>query len=177
MRGIDLDTSGKIWLYRPGSDQGPHGTHKTAWRGHQRIIAIGPRAQQLLKRWLRLNVGEFLFQPRESVAMLGAERRQQRKTPMTPSQARRRRKTRPLRSPGERYTVGAYGRAIERAAAKAAVPPWNPNQIRHSRATEIRREFGLDAARVVLGHRSPGITEVYAELDANKATEVMERLG
>jgi integrase len=34
MRSIDLDTSGKVWLYRPGSDRGPHGEHKTAWRGY-----------------------------------------------------------------------------------------------------------------------------------------------
>jgi hypothetical protein len=29
----------------------------------------------------------------------------------------------------------------------------------------------------VLGHRSPQITEVYAEIDVNKAAEVMARLG
>ena len=42
---LDLDMpAGKAWLYRPGSDQGKHGTHKTAYRGHQRVIAIGPRS-------------------------------------------------------------------------------------------------------------------------------------
>jgi integrase len=54
---------------------------------------------------------------------------------------------------------------------------WNPNQLRHSAATEIRREAGLDAARAVLGHRSPQVTEVYAEIDAAKAARVMEKLG
>jgi hypothetical protein len=39
------------------------------------------------------------------------------------------------------------------------------------------RGLSLDAARVVLGHPSPAITEVYAELDIAKAAEVMERLG
>jgi integrase len=29
MRALDLDTTGKVWLYRPGSDEGPHGRHKT----------------------------------------------------------------------------------------------------------------------------------------------------
>lgn len=38
-------------------------------------------------------------------------------------------------------------------------------------------EFSLDAARAVLGHRSPAITEVYADLDIAKAAEVMGRLG
>jgi integrase len=54
---------------------------------------------------------------------------------------------------------------------------WHPNQLRHARATELRREFGIDAARVVLGHRSPQITEVYAELDVSRAAEVMKHLG
>ena len=60
---------------------------------------------------------------------------------------------------------------------RAGVPHWHPNQLRHTKATEIRRDAGLDAARVVLGHRSPQMTEVYAEIDVNKAAEVMARLG
>jgi hypothetical protein len=31
---------------------------------------------------------------------------------------------------------------------------WHPHQLRHNAATELRREFGLDTARVILGHRS-----------------------
>jgi integrase len=54
---------------------------------------------------------------------------------------------------------------------------WRPNQLRHTKATELRRECGLDAARAVLGHRSPQITEVYAEIDLAKAAQVMEKLG
>jgi hypothetical protein len=38
MRCLDLETSGEIWLYRPGSDQGEHGDHKTAWHGIERIV-------------------------------------------------------------------------------------------------------------------------------------------
>jgi hypothetical protein len=60
---------------------------------------------------------------------------------------------------------------------QTTLPPWHPHQLRHTKATEIRRAVGLDAARAVLGHRSPAVTEVYAELDQTKAAEVMERLG
>ena len=35
----------------------------------------------------------------------------------------------------------------------------------------------MEAARVVLGHRSPQMTELYAEIDVDKAAEVMARLG
>jgi hypothetical protein len=41
----------------------------------------------------------------------------------------------------------------------------------------LRRQFGLDAARAVLGHRSPTITETYAELDVGQAVEIMAKLG
>lgn len=54
---------------------------------------------------------------------------------------------------------------------------WHANQLRHAKATEIPREAGLDAARAVLGHRSPQVTELYAEVDFDKAAEVMEKLG
>jgi integrase len=73
--------------------------------------------------------------------------------------------------------VNTYRHAIARACKTAAVPVWKPHQLRHNRATEIRREAGLDAARAVLGHRSPQVTEVYAELDASKAAELMQRIG
>lgn len=54
---------------------------------------------------------------------------------------------------------------------------WHPHQLRHNAATELRREFGLDAARVILGHRSPTVTDIYAELDHTKAVDAMLRVG
>ncbi len=54
---------------------------------------------------------------------------------------------------------------------------WHPNQLRHNAATRLRREFGLDVARAVLGHSSPVVTELYAELDGAKAAEAMEKVG
>lgn len=70
-----------------------------------------------------------------------------------------------------------YHRAIRTACQKAKVPAWHPHQLRHNAATWLRKEFGLDVARVVLGHRSPAITEQYAELDFGKARDVMSRVG
>src|SRR5262249_24117398 len=90
MRGVDLEMSGEVWLYRPGSDRGLHGVHKNAYRGQDRVVPIGPRGQQVLRPWLRLNLSEYLFRPEEAEAARDAERRRNRKTPMTPSQAQRR---------------------------------------------------------------------------------------
>ena len=211
MRTIDLDMTGKVWLYRPGSDQGTLGRHKTAHRGHSRVVLIGPKAQEILRPWLRLNLMEYLFQPREAREQFDAERRAKRKSKVTPSQAARKRKARPKRTPGERYRVSSYDHAVMVACDTAFPPPaplaqredetfrqwrerigaegwrqvkqwqrehrWHPHQLRHAKATEIRREAGLDAARAVLGHRGPAITEHYAELDIGKAAAVMERIG
>jgi integrase len=54
---------------------------------------------------------------------------------------------------------------------------WHPHQIRHTAGTELRREFGIEVARIVLGHRSAAITEVYAELDQAKAHAAMAHMG
>jgi integrase len=200
MRACDIDMSGKVWLYRPGSDRGPLGQHKTAHHGHQRVIALGPRAQAVIRAFLKVDMQASLFSPREAMEALWVGLRRQRKTKVQPSQVCRKGR-KPKRCPGDRYSVSSYGKAIERgveAANKAAacelcrelpadqrcpdcrsraIPHWHPHQLRHTKATEIRREAGLDAARAVLGHRSPTITETYAEIDVNKAAEVMERLG
>jgi integrase len=180
MRGIDLDTTGPVWLYRP--DQ-----HKTAHLGYTKVVALGPQAQEIIRRNLKLDVEAYIFSPRDVVEQHHAERRAARQSPITPSQAQRTRRHRPKRTPGEYYRTSAYGCAIRRAIVRAnkaraqqglpPIPDWHLHQLRHTKATEIRREEGLDAARAVLGHRSPAVTEVYAELDLGKAIEVAAKLG
>jgi len=54
---------------------------------------------------------------------------------------------------------------------------WHPHQLRHNAATELRREFGIEATRIILGHRSAAITEVYAERDEQEAIEAMVKVG
>lgn len=51
------------------------------------------------------------------------------------------------------------------------------NQLRHSAATQIARENGLEAARAVLGHRTVDMTLVYAEADATAAAATMIAIG
>ena len=54
---------------------------------------------------------------------------------------------------------------------------WHPHQLRHNAATELRKEFGIEAARIILGHRSAAITEVYAEKDEQQAIEAVTKVG
>jgi integrase len=173
MRTGDIDTSGKTWSYRPERSKMEH-------MGRHRVVYLGPRAQDVLKPWLRVNVTEFLFSPAEVVAEKLASRRAARKKPLTPSRERQQIKKRvrnPKRAPGPQYTVRSYHDAIKRACKRADVQHWHPHRLRHNAATYLRKEFGLDTARAVLGHGSATITGHYAELDCEKAAAAMERVG
>ena len=170
MRTGDLDMGEAVWTYTPR-------THKTEHHGHHRAIYLGPRAQAVLRPWLRADRSAYLFNPLEALEEHWQNRRSDRRSPMTPSQRARKRKVRRSRPIGAHYTTMSYGHAIAKACKKAGVPRWHPHQLRHNAATWLRKEFGLDVARVILGHSSPAVTEVYAEIDREKALAVMERVG
>jgi integrase len=177
MRGIDLEMGGKVWLYRPPQ-------HKTAHHGHCRIIAIGPRGQEILRPFLVPDTHATLFSPARNMQERATALRLARKTKVQPSQQDRS-KLRPKKRPGLSYSVAVYGRGIteaikrhnEKKPPEEHIPHWHPHQLRHTRAAELKREAGLDIARAVLGHRSPILTEHYASLDLAAAATAMERLG
>ena len=55
-----------------------------------------------------------------------------------------------------------------------------PEPARRVHLIAIRRlveEFGLEAARIILGHRSTAITEVYAEKDEQQAIAAAAKVG
>lgn len=213
MRGCDLDTSGRVWTYTPQS-------HKTEHHGKDRPISIGPKAQAIVREFLKPDIAAYLFNPADAERQ---RRHVQHAARVTPANEGNRpgsnRKSKPEWAPGDHYTVASYRRAIDRGCDDAFPLPerlarrqvqgtlhlrwesdrewktrlgpklwyeveewrdshrWSPNRLRHNAATFIRKEFGLDAARAILGHSSPAVTEVYAELDREKATEVMARVG
>lgn len=170
MRPCDIDRSdAEVWAYRPI-------THKTAWRGEERVIHIGPKAQTILEPYLHRPADAHCFSPRESEEARHKDQRANRKSPVQPSQRNRRSKN-PKRPAGDCYTRDSYRRAIERAAKAAGVQHWFPNQLRHSAATEIRAMFGIEAASTRLGHKSISVTEVYAEKSAKLSRDVARQLG
>lgn len=186
MRGNDLDMGGKIWTYTPAR-------HKTEHHGKARVIYLGPRAQRVVKGFLKADLNACLFSPTDAETERRAKLHANRKTPLSygnrPGTNRRRK---PKREPRDHYTTESYRRAITRGcdlADKAAkkkcgdqqvdriIPRWHPHQLRHSAATRLRKEFGIEAARVILGHSSPSMTDLYAEIDRTRAVEVMARIG
>jgi len=163
MRIEHLDRSSTVWEFRPAS-------HKNAHRGHERTVPIGPQGQLVLGPFLLSSEGGYLFSPVRAEEERNAKRRTTGRWEARRAKVRRR----PWR---ECYDVASYRRAIARACEKASIPLWKPHQLRHTAATRLRKQFGIEAARVILGHRSSAVTEIYAEVDRSRAVEVMAEVG
>lgn len=207
IRRCDIEMSGPVWLYTPAR-------HKTAWLGKTRTIAIGPKAQALLRTFFMPDASEYLFSPHRAVEEFRTERSVTRKTPRYPSHMKRneqKRVSRPKRRPAACYTRLSYLTAVSRACDRAFPPTgelarergesvakwrarlteeqreavkvwhrdhhWHPNQLRHTHGTRVRREYGLEAAQVVLGHARADVTQVYAEADLTQAIRVAAEIG
>jgi integrase len=169
MRTGDLDMSADVWTYRPSR-------HETEHHGKAREVLMGPRACTILKTWLKTDPEAYLFSPADAMEEQRQRRRLRRKTPVQPSQVDRR-KAKPRKKPGAHYTVGSYRKAIQAACLKAGIAKWHPHQIRHSAATEIRKRFGIEATRIILGHEDLRTSQIYAEEDRSRGVEIMRSIG
>jgi len=193
MRAGEIDTGGDVWLYRPSQ-------HKTRHRGKARVVALGPRAREIVKPFLTLDTQAFLFSPRAAVELRRAQLRARRKSKVQPSQVSRK-KRKPKRQPGACYSANTYAQAVAKAvlaantaaacakctkltpddrcdACKAAaVPRWHPHQLRHNAATRLVQQFGRDVARMALGHRQISMTPVYPLGDVKKAADAIAGSG
>jgi integrase len=183
LRMCDVDTSDRVWLYRPRR-------HKTAHRGRSRVVAIGPKAQALLAGFPTADVTAFVFSPAAARAERYAAMRAARKSKVQPSQADRSRPDVRTR-PGAGYTPESYAHAVAKAVRRAnarraalaggaefdPVRHWHPNQLRHSFATAVRQRHSLEAAQVLLGHARADVTQVYAERDHALAARVAAEVG
>jgi integrase len=208
----DLDMSGPIWQYTPSSWKTEHHVGRPA-----RVIMLGPKAQEVIRPFLGLDISGYLFSPQRAVDEQNAERREARKTPLYDSHVKhqaRNRKARGRRPLGDHYTVNAYRIAIARACDRAfphretperlkgesandfrerlatwretnaeaiqawrKAHRWHPHQLRHSKATEIRKHFGIEASQAVLGHSDLTTTELYATKSLELARKIMREIG
>lgn len=183
-----LETKGRAWVYRPGSDAGQYGAHKNAWRGKRRLILVGPRAQHVLTPFLDRAPDAYLFSPLEqSVEAL--------------TDAGRSVALRASRKPGSRYRVSSYGHSVAYACRRAFPPPialkriqdaaerkrqlrewhrehrWSPGQLRHNAASRVAAEFSTEIARIVLGHETVQTTLLYVLRDLQSALDAVGKVG
>jgi integrase len=126
MRGIDIDMSGKLWVYRPLR-------HKTQYLGHERMIFLGPKAQDIIRPFLKTDLTAFLFSPAEAEAERREKLHKERKTPLfCGNKPGSNVKRRPRKNPADRYGIGAYARAITYACSR--LYPLPPHLHRKRRA-------------------------------------------
>jgi integrase len=163
------DRDKPVWRYVPKR-------HKTAHRGKQRHIAIGPQAQAIIEAHV---VGrsptDYVFTPQRSVPPRKA------KPGTIPMQARK-----PSPRVGRMFKKDAINRAVHRAIGKAnadeerqgpAVPHWTPYQLRYTRLREIRKAAGREAAQAIAGHSSATMTDHYAPPNWGRAARAAHRTG
>ncbi len=197
LRPCNVGRNDDVWIYKPS-------THKSEHHGKARTIFIGPQAQDVLLRYLARSADEYCFRPCDSEAKRLAAKSANRVTPLScGNRPGTNRKRNPAKAPGSCYTTHSYRRAIhyacdkafphnelgsivrdsmtlgERAALKGwqSDHRWSPNQLRHAAATEVRKQFGLEAAQIILGHSAANVTQVYAERDMAKGLEVARQIG
>ena len=63
MRPADIEQTGQIWIYRPSY-------HKTQYLGVEKLVPLGPQAQELIRPFLDRPAGAFLFSPKEQIGYL-----------------------------------------------------------------------------------------------------------
>ena len=171
MAGRDIDMTRDVWLYRPMR-------HKTEHHGHERVVELGPRAQEVIRPFLRPNMTRCLFSPVDAMAESRARAHAERRTPLScGNHPGTNRKRNPKRKPRDCYDKNSYRQAIIRACDRVGVPRWHPHQLRHTFATEIRKQYGIEASRAMLGQRSLDATQIYAEIDRERSRDIAAKLG
>lgn len=142
----DPQDGGRIqhWLYQPGS-------HKTEHTGATRGVGLGPEAVLALRAVIEARFGQ---------AELAGGVRMPRLGDMTDTRliwpwGCGRSGVAPF---SEEAAVKSYRDAVRRAARRAGVEPWAPNQIRHKAATFAHRQAGEEVAAQHLGHGDPRTT-------------------
>jgi integrase len=172
------------WEYRPSS-------HKTEHHGKQRVIFIGPRAQEVLRPYLLRPAEAFCFTPAESDARRREAQHARRKTPLS---CGNRPAAEIVRTFSPCYDKDSYAKAIQRGCDLAFPVPeeledlaeirawrtahrWAPNRLRHTGATALRKALGAEKAQVVLGHAKLSTAEIYAERDLAEAASIMRKMG
>ncbi len=160
--GREVEFGAGVWVFTPAQ-------HKNLRKGKFLAYAVGPKAQKVLRRWLRADPEEYLFQPGEEER----DRRSALKKPGNPPK-----KKKPNRKPHRRcYTSDVYGKAVKRACEAAGVPVWQPNQLRHLWFSRADRAAGIHTASTAGGHSSLDTTAIYVERRLKEAADLARRIG
>ena len=205
MRPCDIDRSGEVWVYKPLRHKtAHHGFDKKIWIGPRGQAVLAPfllrdpqgycfcPAEADVER--RRQLSEQRITPLSCGNTPGSNLRDEpqweagdRYTTCSYRRAIQRAcdQAFPLPQPLARLdgeTIAAWKKRLTKEqrvdlAAWRKAHRWHPHQLRHNAATELRKEFGIEAARIILGHHSAAVTEIYAEKDEQQAMKAIIKAG
>jgi integrase len=206
MRTCDLNMTGKVWVYSPAQHKTKHHGHTREIRiGPKAQAILAPFLKTDVRAYVfspaaaeaeRLALLHTMRKtPLSCGNVPGSNRKEKpqrqprdRFTVTTFRRAIARACQRALgmpaklREPEAREAIAADTPAAKKERQRVrsewnAANVWHPHQLRHNAATILRRQYGIEATRLILGHRSAAVTEIYAEMDAAKAEQIMAEVG
>lgn len=205
IRGCDLNMVGRIWEYRPQNHKTEHhGKERVIFIGPAGQAIIRDFLKADLSAFLFSPADarrEYHATRTRSTPLTPSQKTRKPKsnpkkqpgesyTVSSYGQAIRKGCEKAFRMPDELQQITKAVKSLpmaeqaatrERLKAEAAAwrkeHCWHPHQLRHNAATNLRREYGIEAARTVLGHGSSAVTEIYAEMDRNKARDIIGQVG
>ena len=157
---IDRHSDPELWLYRLSQ----HKTKKKTKR--KKIIPLSKIEQEL--------IAPYLVGKKSTDAVF---------SPRTAYQERYAGKRAVPRKYSEFYNKDSYRQAVEYAVNRGnktlpeeeQIPSWTPYQIRHTAATAMEEESGLDEAQTLLDHSSAQTTKRYAHARLKKLKELARK--
>ncbi len=162
IRPCDIETSGKIWFYRPAFYKSQYLDRK-----NEKVICIGPRGQNILRPFMKRKITDYCFCPAES---------EDKRNSIDKN-----------KDFNDRYDRKTYRKAVQYAIRKAQrdgakvgsrkVAMWTPHQLRHTATTRAAKEFGIEIAKAATGHAHISTTQIYAERDLDAAKKVALKFG
>ena len=202
LRPCDVDRTGPVWFYRPLAHKtAHHGHERTIFLGPRAQAALAPyldreptracfSAAESLEAYLaagglvprtrrRKRPGEAYDVTSYSHAVGRACARraalevdaQLAADPALAAHAKRHREGRPA------WAARLPDALRERYQQLLRNYHWHPHQLRHNAASRLKDAFGWDLARIVLGHRTVQMTQVYAADNLAKACTAMAQAG
>jgi integrase len=186
LRPCDLDRSGKFWRIQvTKGNEDRRWNHKTEYQNSQRYgndenserwLYLCDEAREILERRFKdcQSPTEYYFNPQTAIKEWSATR-------VENATGRVNRKNAPSvknKDVRDHYDTQSYAQAVRNACERAKIPRWTPNQLRHTRATEIERKFAGDkeAVRVLLGHKNINTQRYYVLEDQTRAFDIVAEI-
>ena len=155
-----IDRRGAVWIAKLAD-------HKTVHHGHRRTLHFGPKAQLILAKYLSADPAKPLFAITRGAYCRAIIRGCERAFGM-PDKLRRIPKDLPTAERDERRRLASEWRAEH---------CWSPHWLRHTAATRVREQLGIENVQSLLGHSTAEMSRHYSSQMDSLATATAAACG